>query len=598
MRVVRGRRRTALACSAVMVVSLLTGAFPASAQDPPVRPGPHELSRSALEGLLRRTSPQEVDASVRQARQAVTDQAARTPAATGSASVVLAEGLTAGGAADFVAKRGLDLISGEAKVSVAGEVYTLWFNDFERIEGTGAQKLERAVGKARLRNLQQANAAPAAEQAKLRELATADIRFYRLDVAATHSRLADLANDRSIAAVVPDTDDRKVTELRSRRAKIDAARKSGATAPPIRLESGDPAKSGTTPSTPVLTNSGQRCAWRPSDGALGCETAHWGKVSGDPVTDSGLARRQGQVAAGTTAPAASAANALTDSNAFTDCRAPSNNEGCPNDFTYSPRPQTSGSQSFAVLVDAYPTGYVTFYDCYLVWVPNNGGSENDGGYWQTVCYPYTYYTNAFTYGAAGWRSTWGAQTTTVAPNVTKPVSTLAFKASELKNCDVDQFGATATCDPSDQNAIYVPYPGIEDELLIDNPACTGGDRSGDSSDWDRGCFYPTLAQSNLPSPYLDTTFGDHPGDPYDLAIGSANPAAIAESSPYTNYAEFFSWGYNDMVGRRAWHAVSVDSRVSLSAACAYGNVIGQPDAFCYFPVDSVRVSEVAYFSPA
>ncbi len=42
----------------------------------------------------------------------------------------------------------------------------------------------------------------------------------------------------------------------------------------------------------------------------------------------------------------------------------------------------------------------------------------------------------------------------------------------------------------------------------------------------------------------------------------------------------------------------MDSRVSLSAACAYGNVIGQPDAFCYFPVDSVRVSEVARFGPA
>jgi hypothetical protein len=286
-----------------------------------------------------------------------------------------------------------------------------------------------------------------------------------------------------------------------------------------------------------------------------------------------------------------------ESNAFTDCNVPSNTEGCPNDFTYSPRPQTGGSQSFAVLVNSYPGGTVVFYDCYIVWVPGNGGSPADGGgYWQTICYPYYVTSPAFTFGAAGWRSTWGGQTTTVGPNLTRPISTLAFKDGDagLAECDVDQLGATAECDRSDENAIYVPDPGIEDELLIDNPACTGT-RNGTTSDWNQGCFFPTLAQSNLPSAFLDTTFGDGAAT-YNLAIGSANPAAIAEGTPYTNYAEFFSYGFNNMLGRRAFHAVSVDARVNLSAACAFGLARGESDAFCYFPVDSVRVSDRITFT--
>jgi len=74
-------------------------------------------------------------------------------------------GCPATGAADLITRRGLDLIKAEAK-----------------------------VGKTRFRNLQQASAAPSAQQATLRELATGDIRFYRLEVAA-RAVLTRLARD-------------------------------------------------------------------------------------------------------------------------------------------------------------------------------------------------------------------------------------------------------------------------------------------------------------------------------------------------------------------------------------------------------------------
>ena len=592
----RTGRAKAITCCVIVGASLLVGNGSTVAAAPAAsigtaRPSSTELARGVLREILGRPDQLAVQADVTQARGKVIEWAARRPDAVISASLVPTDGLTATAAADFLTRQGLDLISAEAKepVGKSGEVYTMWFNDFERFGGSVTQKLERAVGKARVRHLQQAGAGPAAEQANQRELATGDIRLYRIDVAATASRLASLVNDPAIAAVLPDADGSKVTALQQRRATFGTTVRTTDT--PVRLISGDPAKAGTTPGTPVLTNTGQRCNWTQTAGTLACQQTTWRPVSGDALIDSGLPRREGEFAAGGSSPAS---GGTVDSNAWTDCNVPSNSEGCPNDFTYSPRPQTSGTQNFAVLVNPYPAGTVVYYECYYVWVPGNGGSPNDGGYWQTYCYVYTITSAGFTYGAAAWLSVWGAQTTTVAPNVTLPVSTLAFKASGLTPCSVDPdriFG-TARCSSSDQNAIYVPSPGIEDELLIGNPACSGGNRNGDSSDWARGCFYPYYAESNLPGAYLDTTYGDHPApDPWNLAVGSSRPAEIAEGATYINYAEFYSDGYNNMIGQFAWHNVSVDSWVTVSAPCAYGYAHGQPEAFCLFPVDSVRISE-------
>jgi hypothetical protein len=105
------------------------------------------------------------------------------------------------------------------------------------------------------------------------------------------------------------------------------------------------------------------------------------------------------------------------------------------------------------------------------------------------------------------------------------------------------------------------------------------------------------AATNLPSPYVDTTFGDG-AEIYDLAIGSSNPTQIREGTTYSHYAEFWAYKNNNMVGRRAWRSVSVDSRVSDSLACSYGTGKNppEPQAFCFFPVDSSRVSEQIPFS--
>jgi hypothetical protein len=597
----RSRRATALTCYVVIGVAMVTanGTAAAAGQAAPAgRPSPSTLARSALQGVLRQATQKSLDATVRQAHRGLAEHAARTPDAPTSASLVLTDGLGASAAAGLLSRHRLDLISVEAKepVGTSGEVQTMWFSDFDQLDGTLSEKLERTIGKARFRYFRQASVAPAAEKAKLRELATGDIRLYRLEVAATYGTLAGLVDQPSILAVLPDADDRKVIALRERRAKFGHVQRTKMAAPPVRLSSGDPARRDTGAGTPVITNTGQRCAWSRPEGVLACQPATQRSVSGDPLVDSMLPDSAGALTAGsTTKPASGSAaksptTALGPPSVYVNCNQPADTQNCPNDFTYAPRPETGGSQSLAAVVHAYPTGYVYWYDCYIVWVPGNGGSEGDGGYWTTYCILYYQYSPAFTVGAVGWRSKWGTLAAEAEPGVVRPISTLAYKASAMTACDVDQFGATAECDKSDQDAVYVPNPGLEDEVLIGNPACTLASRYGDSSDWNSGCFWPTLAQSNLPAAYLDTTFGDGP-TPYNVAIGSSAPTALIEGVNYTNYVEFFSWGYNNMLGQQAWHSVSVDSRVTLSAACAYGAVRGQPDAFCFFPVDATRVSE-------
>jgi hypothetical protein len=602
-----GRRwATALACCAILGVAMTIDVPPVAAGITNAvadRPSPKDLSHSALEGILRESNPRALDAAVRQAHQTMAEQAATAPDALGSASVVFADGLTPA----RVANLGLDLLTAEAKVPVgtSGEVYTMWLNDFQQREGTLQERLDRAIGKMRLRYFQQASAAPKEEQATLRELAGSDIRFYRLEVVATHARLAGLLKDPSVTAVLPATDNKKVVALQDLRARLASVKRAAPAAPAVRLVSGDPAK-GSPPGTPVLTNSGQRCAWQQSRGTLACQPATWQPISGDPVLDNALPRRDGGARTGTksaAAPDAGPIRTLDDSSAWIGCNnppvVPTN---CPNDNTYRPHTDTGGGQAFAISIYNFPQGYNVFYDCYVYWVDDPYAGDGADGYWQTQCYQYVIYTDAFTYGYAAWASKWGTQVTYVgASGTSRPISTLAFKAPELPHCRVSQSLGTAECNKADPNVTFVPSPGIEDELLMSNPACQTGitGRDGNASDWDDGCFYPTYAESNLPAAYLDTTFGD--GATYDLAVGTSNPATIVEGVTYRHYAEFQSLANrtNNMVGTTAFHSVSVDSWVDDSAACYYGKYVrnpAEPSAFCLFPVDASRVSNPVPFT--
>jgi hypothetical protein len=133
-----------------------------------------DLSQSSLQGALRETNYRLAQQRQIQARKDVIANAKKAPGKVGSANVVFNAGLDAGQAASVVSRGGFDLISAEVKVPVGAsdEVYTLWFNDFERFDGTLTEKLERAIGKARLRYFREANAAPEPRQKTLRELAS------------------------------------------------------------------------------------------------------------------------------------------------------------------------------------------------------------------------------------------------------------------------------------------------------------------------------------------------------------------------------------------------------------------------------------------
>jgi hypothetical protein len=301
---------------------------------------------------------------------------------------------------------------------------------------------------------------------------------------------------------------------------------------------------------------------------------------------------------------------MDDSSAWTGCNNPPVvPTSCPNDNTFRPHPDTGGLQNFGISLYNYLEGDYVLYECYIYWVDDPYAGDGATGYWVTECYPYAVvHQSAYTYGYARWDSRWGTQQTYVGQSgLLKPISTLAFKALELPHCRIDQFLGTAKCNTADPNVTYVPNPGMEDALEIPNPNCRvtsliipiigPNGRTGDASDRDRGCFVWRYAATNLPTPYVDTTFGDTAAI-YDLAIGSAVAELIQEGTTYSNYAEFWAWGNNNVVGQPAWHSVSVDSYVADSLACSYGKSKSppEPEAFCLFPVDSSRVSEKIPFS--
>lgn len=83
--------------------------------------------------------------------------------------------------------------------------------------------------------MRQANTAPEAERALHRELATGDIRIYKVEVAGTNSRMAGALRDPAIAVVLPHAGDSRVTQLRDHRASLARSKPDPAKAPPIRL---------------------------------------------------------------------------------------------------------------------------------------------------------------------------------------------------------------------------------------------------------------------------------------------------------------------------------------------------------------------------
>ncbi|HEU5472928.1 MAG TPA: hypothetical protein VFV67_19970 [Actinophytocola sp.] len=560
-------------------------ADPAGGTGRPIQRLAQDLAASALQGVLHTANPRVIDEAIRQAHRTVADQATRAPDRPASASVVFDAGMTSADLTGFVGKHGLDLYAVEAKVPVAasGDVYTMWFNDVARVAGTPAQQLDRLIGSTRLRYFQQAQTAAVDQRAATRELATGAYHFYRAEVVATNTRLAALVGAPSVRAVLPDAGDSKVTGLREAQAAARAI-ESAAPVTEIRLDAkvSDSAQRG----APVATNTGQSCYWQ-SAGTLACRTGARGPISGDPAVDAALPRTEGSMVAGSNTSAPSA-GVMDDSSLWTGCNNSSDNQACPNDHTYRPHAATGGFQAFGVSIANYRANEV-LYICYAYWVPDPN-PDGTGGYWQISCYPYAIVTAAFTYGAARWDSRWGTQVTNIAAsNQNRPISTLAYKFVDgLQPCVVQQFLATAECSRALQNSVWVSRTGMEDELLIGNPACNPpfGGRTGEVADRSRGCFEWNYAVTTLPAPFVDTTFGD--GQQYNLAIASTSPASIVEGRQYSSYAEFWAYGNNNMIGQQAWHSVAVDSRVDEAAICRARN---NANPFCYFPVDASRVSQ-------
>src|SRR5918997_3862623 len=110
--------------------------------------------------------------------------------------------MSPGAVAAVLSRHELDPITAEAMAPAGGQVFTMGYNDLEMfgLALTPAQKLERAVGMTRFNHMRQAHTAPEAERAVHRELATGDIRLYKIEVAGTNSRMASALRDPAIAA--------------------------------------------------------------------------------------------------------------------------------------------------------------------------------------------------------------------------------------------------------------------------------------------------------------------------------------------------------------------------------------------------------------
>jgi hypothetical protein len=270
---------------------------------------------------------------------------------------------------------------------------------------------------------------------------------------------------------------------------------------------------------------------------------------------------------------------------------------CPNDYTYTTRGITGGTTAWGAAIQQ-SGGPVNTVECTLVY--NWPGNDTVGSYgW--YCYRVVYNRPKWTYAAAVSKFSFGPAKTYVPVTVENP-NTNPFTISTFAWNGVPQaaHGGPAECRPNgspwdvarpcqsyDRDGSWVnAQSGFEDKIIIPNPHCTLGSRTGSTLDKNYGCFSADRFITNLPTPYLDTTFLDNGGS-FTASIGVVNGRLLIPGFPYESRVDGSAKGWENIRGLMARHVQAVTARDDVGAPCLTG-VGGAPaggGAACMFNVD-------------
>ena len=480
----------------------------------------------------------------------------------------------------------------EAKIPIdaTGDTWTVSLGGYDLAGSSGSlsSRIDAAVEAMQSRFRLMAHAATnGAEVVQYQYLSAAPFRFYTVEVVGTLDSLSALTKRASVAAIFADPTSDKAIAFRGYLRDVRNALSNSAAAASKRDATTLKAI------TPITHCCGSPVPLPPPTVPPPIK---------DPVVDAtmnGLYDLSG-------APNASAAfNLFIACGRGTPLSSDRPELNCPNDYTYTPHTFAGDLDNWRVGIRNVG-GTINLWQCYLVY--NSGG--NDGyGYYSWSCGYTTVSLPKRTIGAATAKIKWGSTTAWTGTQY-RPISTLAFNASEMKPCYPDNTAALPSepCPLSGPDAVFIkrtlskPNVGYEDKILVPNTHCTRVPfRLSNPTDQNLGCFWHDSFYSNLPAYYVDTNWEDT-ADTYVASSGSADATQILPGKEYLWQINFSAGGWETVLGSPAKRRGSVMIRDNQAATCLTGlpsatdAPAGSPAA-CFYSVDSTKLTEDAIFTP-
>jgi len=606
-------------CAALFAVTGILGGVSAQAAAPK---DANPLVESSLTAALRVNSEQSGSA-VAKARLDLQTAASQFPREQSKAKVVLSRGFTTAELDSLASKSSLEVLQVEVKIPVPGsdEIYTVMLTGaaLEQVDGKIGVRVQNALKTTRANFLKWAAADPASGP-KFKSLANDPMLIYSFESIGKNDSLEMLAGSNQVRLVqrVSTADvSAELNGLRSLRESMHADRVSVSPAgkPPItNLCAAQAATNGVTSAGGgAATNACPNDPIEPPDTALPVP-------SGVPFVDSGLAGSTQFLDPyrDTEGTANGKIDYVLDNDFLLGCDSSVTNYHCPNDLTYTATGRfTNGLNAWGAGV-RWTGGSVNTVECELVYNPGNDTSNT----WGWVCYRVTVTSPKWTYATATMQFAFGTKKVWVPVTIDNPntvpyyVSTYAWKgppqgpSGEPAQCDANGFSLTAPdrpCPVFDRNGNLVTgQSGFEAKIVIPNPSCGLTIRTGTSADKNLGCFSSDSFVTNLPTPYLDTTFEDQPDNTgqnrFVESIGVVDGKQLVEGRPYNTQIMGSMKGWEDVRGNGnpnyyVRHLQAVTVRDSQGTVCLTGVGSSGPgsDAACMFNVDLSKVGPDKFF---
>jgi len=326
--------------------------------------------------------------------------------------------------------------------------------------------------------------------------------------------------------------------------------------------------------------------------------------TGDPLVDQWAWGTPIQFAGNAAAPTSlNPANYGSDVTRCNSSAAPSWEDHCPSDLTYTPTASTGGTQAFGLWFASQPDRYEWTLVPVLL-------TDWD---WECNClvyywsYEWAYaFSPAYSAGRVAAHIKFGnTQVSISGISGARYLSTLALKTAATVpnntsqyNCDPSVaygFGVAKLCNPLKSDVFLVPQGGVtpqtagvgyEDKIIVPNPLCPSTRvRTGNSQDWSHGCFaFDGLHfYTNIPGAYQDTTKFDI-GPPYIAGVGTVTPHLLTEGTSYWWTIDFKSGGTQSLLGETARHTANI-TMYDTAYPC-----VPNSGPLCQFNVDQTNIA--------